>query len=203
MPKGHDWTFERRFMSRVKVADSGCWIWQGPPKSRGKYGQLQVNGINWSAHRYAYLHLVGPVPDGLHLDHVCRDTMCVNPDHLEPVTPAENTRRTMFYRPEPTHCAKGHEYPTAKQPGERRQCVVCRRDASRRRNALRPRKGHHNSRKTHCVNGHPLSGGNLGINSTNGGRYCLICARVSRAAYAQRRTAQRRLVRAMREVDNT
>lgn len=73
--------------------ESGCWIWQR--SYRGAYGQWgsRRDGGTRLAHRALYEHLVGPVPDGYDLDHLCRNPACVNPDHLEPVTHRENMRR--------------------------------------------------------------------------------------------------------------
>jgi hypothetical protein len=72
--------------------DTGCWVWNSPTLVNG-YGQVRRGGRSWLAHRYIYEQTFGPVPDGLDLDHLCRNIRCVNPDHLEPVTHAENMRR--------------------------------------------------------------------------------------------------------------
>lgn len=79
------------FWARVEPTGF-CWNWTGPPMRTG-YGQLQRKGRHHYAHRMAYELLVGPIPDGLHIDHLCRNRLCVNPDHLEPVESGENTRR--------------------------------------------------------------------------------------------------------------
>lgn len=71
--------------------ETGCWVWQRST-SRG-YGYVTRGGRCVPAHRWYYEHLVGPIPEGLELDHLCRNPPCVNPDHLEPVTHAENMRR--------------------------------------------------------------------------------------------------------------
>jgi hypothetical protein len=80
---------------RYEIRDLGyltpCWIWQ--LSARGRYGRLTRNGVAVGAHRWMYETHIGPVPDGLMLDHLCRQPLCVNPDHLEPVTNAENQRR--------------------------------------------------------------------------------------------------------------
>lgn len=71
-----------------------CWIWTGSTALPGGYGAFMLGtGKPRRAHRVSYEWLVGPIPDGLHLDHLCVTTPCVNPAHLEPVTNAENVRR--------------------------------------------------------------------------------------------------------------
>ena len=89
------------------------------------------------AHRYAYEELVGPIPEGLQLDHLCRNRSCVNPDHLEPVTCRENLRRGETLNAAnlaKTHCPAGHPYAgenlsiTAKGF---RECIECGRTRSR------------------------------------------------------------------------
>ena len=76
-----------------EVMPDGCWLWRKALGGGTGYGQLRMNGRTHNAHRVMYERLVGPVPEGLVLDHLCRVRACVNPDHLEPVTFAENMRR--------------------------------------------------------------------------------------------------------------
>lgn len=83
---------------RYEVRECGyetpCWIFSNGDSPGGNgYGRLRRNGRSIPAHRYSYEVRVGPIPEGLELDHLCRNTQCVNPDHLEPVTGAENRRR--------------------------------------------------------------------------------------------------------------
>lgn len=86
-----------RKSNRYEIRDCGyetpCWIWLLKKHHTG-YGWVGVKGKQWLAHRWYYEQAHGPIPDGLQLDHLCRQRLCVNPDHLEPVTPLENTRRS-------------------------------------------------------------------------------------------------------------
>lgn len=83
-----------RFVDRVQVAANDCWLWLGSGAGRGDaYGQFWFNNQTGLAHRFAYETMVGPIPGGMELDHLCRVQKCVNPAHLEPVTAKENIRR--------------------------------------------------------------------------------------------------------------
>jgi hypothetical protein len=87
-------TAEERFWLKVAKTDT-CWLWIG--SLRGGYGQFMVKAISSTpqrAHRWAYEHFVGPIPDGLTIDHLCRNKACVNPTHLEPVTLRVNILRS-------------------------------------------------------------------------------------------------------------
>lgn len=89
-----------------------CWLWSGVASSAG-YGCIYVDGVQIGVHRFAYELLVAPIPEGMHLDHLCRVPTCVNPAHLEPVTLAENVLRgvgTSAANARKTHCKRGHEF---------------------------------------------------------------------------------------------
>lgn len=75
------------------VEVDGCWVWQGmTSKATGgrPYGRMWLGNVRWWAHRLAYTLAVGPIPTGLVIDHLCRNTLCIRPDHLEAVTNEEN-----------------------------------------------------------------------------------------------------------------
>jgi hypothetical protein len=117
--------------------DDECWPWIGYRDSNG-YGVTKVDGKAKRAHRVVYEMRVGPIPDGLHIDHLCRNPSCVNPLHLEPVTPRENTLRgngLAALNAAKTACKNGHEFDdvnTYHRPTGGRACRKCRRAASQR-----------------------------------------------------------------------
>ncbi len=94
-------------------------------------------------HRIAYEEFVGPVPNGLHLDHRCRVRLCCNPAHLEPVTQQENNRRSWAARGLKSHCAQGHEFTpeNTKQTAKQRKCRECIRAQSKAKRE-KQRKGY-------------------------------------------------------------
>lgn len=127
---------EARFWAKVVKTES-CWIWTGAKTPYG-HGNLNTGqpGHSRVAHRFGYEFMVGQVPDGLELDHLCRNPPCVRPEHLEPVTHLENVRRgeSGQWQAAKTHCPKGHEYTPENtdlrkhsRGGPNRVCVSCRR----------------------------------------------------------------------------
>lgn len=92
----HQTPFADRFWANVTKTD-GCWQWPGKPGRNG-YGKVSRDNKPLYAHRAAYELAVGPIPDGLTIDHLCHNRMCVNPTHLEVVTRAENGRRGSLAR---------------------------------------------------------------------------------------------------------
>ena len=118
-PWGNGWangkrkTVYERFWEKVDLPDDldGCWIWRAGMRALG-YGGFSINGKGIPAHRVSYEFLRGPIPQGLELDHLCRNPSCVNPDHLEAVTHQENCARgdAGKHLRDKTHCPQGHPY---------------------------------------------------------------------------------------------
>lgn len=80
----------------VTLSETGCWVWNGG--CRGDYGVIRYEGRQHGVHRLVYSLAVHPVPDNLEVDHMCRNTRCWNPEHLDPVTTAENALRATYHR---------------------------------------------------------------------------------------------------------
>ena len=101
-----------RVLDRVEQIPGECWVWPGSTTGKSGYGTVsyRANGKQKIAlvHRVAYEALIGEIPEGLELDHLCRVRLCCNPEHLEPVDRTTNSHRGAKYRP--THCITGHEY---------------------------------------------------------------------------------------------
>jgi hypothetical protein len=126
----------QRFWAKVNE-DGECWVWTGSKIGKG-YGQFTQGGTarQMLAHRWAYEAMVDLIPEGLELDHLCRNKACVNPEHLEPVTHAVNIERNPNAINNTarlvTNCPQGHEYDEANTRWYRnkRHCRACGRAAT-------------------------------------------------------------------------
>lgn len=129
---------EERLLEGSEVVETGCRRWKLAHYSKG-YGRINVGNKRCRVHRVAYEVWVGPIPEGLQIDHVrangCRYRDCIEPTHLEAVTPYENILR----KPRPTHCPQGHEYTPENtilgdrygKTGNYRKCRTCSNAHSR------------------------------------------------------------------------
>lgn len=119
-----------RFMALTEQGES-CWQWTGARQPEG-YGRFSIaRGRSVLAHRWSYEHHVGPIPEGATIDHLCRNTSCVNPAHMEPVSREVNAYRGNRNVGK-THCDHGHEFTPANTytpPGrpQVRECRECRK----------------------------------------------------------------------------
>ena len=136
-----------RFWSKVTRDESGCWLWMGGKSDRG-YGRFTPDPrrnqkrVQLQAHRYAYEYVMGTIPEGLTLDHLCEVKACVNPWHLQPVTMRENVLRggsPSAVNSRKTHCHNNHEFTEentvwVKTPtGRGRKCRTCEQAKRRAR----------------------------------------------------------------------
>jgi hypothetical protein len=124
-----------RVLARSLSTPDGCLIWQGGLNSLG-YGQITVDVKKHQVHRLVYEAKVGPIPEGLVLDHLCRHRACVNTDHLEPVTERVNILRgtgPTARNAQLTHCKYGHPLTgdNVRQRGTWRVCRQCDRERAR------------------------------------------------------------------------
>jgi hypothetical protein len=155
-----------------------CWPWLGGIKRDSGYGYLYIAGRQHRAHRIAFERAGGAIPEGLVLDHLCRNRSCCNPAHLEPVTVGENVKRGENARRSATHCKHGHEWTPENTRFNarlnRRECRQCDRD---RRPAVNPIIG-----KTHCIHGHPWVPENIYTRPSTGHHECRTCMKQREAA---------------------
>lgn len=126
-----------RLLRRRRI-DGACWIYTGKVTAEG-YGSICFEGRAQGVHRLAYESKIGPIAEGLVIDHLCRTRACFNPAHLEPVTCRVNVLRGIGPAPQlaaRTHCANGHpfdEINTYVRSDGARRCRTCARDSDRRR----------------------------------------------------------------------
>lgn len=153
---------KERFLAKAERADNGCILWTGTINAWTGYGTLSIDRVNQYAHRLAYIYFVGPIPEGMHVDHMCHNRdlscndgsncahrRCVNPEHLQAVPPKVNIL--------------GSSYTSASM----------------------------NARKTHCKNGHEFTPENT-IRASRGGRACRACHNAKQRIYDARRRAKKK-----------
>lgn len=182
---------ERYFWPKVdrSAGPDGCWPWLAGRQTNG-YGHIgRRTGVTASgtqlAHRAAYELLVGAIPEGMHLDHLCRNTGCVNPAHLEPVTAAENTRRGLHGILH-THCGAGHELTGdnlyVKPSDGSKKCRECARQKAKERRASGPKRVHWNQIQIRVACG-ALAGTAAGVVAHKAAPepMCSACRRFARA----------------------
>lgn len=124
-------TLQDRLIERTQRTPNGCLEWTGPVLATG-YGKIGDGSRVRTTHRVSYEVHVGPIPDGLTIDHLCSNKRCVEPSHLEPVTGAENTARAAERRIPPAACQNGHAMSgdnVVLLASGRRRCRTCRRSS--------------------------------------------------------------------------
>ncbi|MER7908276.1 HNH endonuclease signature motif containing protein [Streptomyces sp. NPDC096068] len=201
----------RLFWAKItRVTETQCWHWQGKAMPTG-YGHIKFAGREWYTHRVSYELHNGPIPDGLHLDHLCRNRICCNPAHLEAVTCKENIHRSPVapaaINARKTHCLYGHELTGANllpRPNGERHCRTCARWRGRVRDAkaagrtpeASPPKETLGSTATApyptsntCRAGHPWTEVSTYIRP-NGVRECRLCRSKSRRTWEEQRASE-------------
>lgn len=119
----------------LATASGECWVWTG--WERNHYGHFIAWGKRLAAHRLAYRDAGRKIPDGYDVDHLCRNTMCVNPDHLEAVSERVNVQRGLVPLVNREKCNNGHDLTpdniiiTKRKEGQFRRCRICRSESSR------------------------------------------------------------------------
>lgn len=205
----------KRFIKYVKILNNDCWEWRGALDIDG-YGIFRLYKKNHRAHRASYMlfNEIELLDSKMHMDHLCRYRSCVNPDHLELVTPRENTLRGLDAKAainaRKTHCDKGHEFTkentycyvrkTPKRNSGKisgrpeRMCRCCQRNKKKARfekaRQARIVGGEIITMgpkpKLYCKYGHPKSGDNLHVGPT-GIRYCKTCSALKMHRYRSRK----------------
>lgn len=171
-------TAEEYIQDRVVIdPETGCWEWLLCHNSDG-YSRAVFLGKEWKAHRLSYVTFVGPIKDGLTIDHLCRNRGCLNPDHLEVVSLKENILRGDGWggkHRRKTQCVRGHAFDesnTLVNARGWRVCVTCKREKARE--ASRRRKGYYDRDRTRCKHGHEWTPETTGVDG-RGRRFCKRC----------------------------
>jgi HNH endonuclease len=188
---------ERFWIKVFPCPFTGCWLW-GAGENKNGYGRWQpVRGRQEFVHRAVVRIFRGPIPRGMHVDHLCRVRSCCNPDHLEVVTARENCHRgdspwAANWRK--THCINGHEFDkentyweASQYPGSvaKRRCRACGRERKRKSMGYSQLGAKY---RTYCPQGHEYAGRNLVVHG--GRRHCRTCRNAyRRRLYAAHKTA--------------
>lgn len=161
------------------VPDGDCWLWTGgkDPDGYGVFSDVKA----YRAHRWSYEYHIAPIPEGLVLDHLCRNPSCVNPWHLEPVPIGVNTRRGVTVDLHPRVCPKGHTDTRYRGAGRGWYCPTCNAERwANRAPHIRPPRPR--VKRTHCRKGHELTEENVRFRKCDGHRLCRECERQRSAA---------------------
>lgn len=128
-------TIEERLLSKIQIDNKDCWVWTGSvfKQKYSTYSQIRIKNKCRKAHQVSYEVFIGPIPQGRELDHLCKNKLCINPAHLEPVTHFENMERGYWTTKD--ECIHGHSYGggnTYLNTRGHRECRTCRKERSQK-----------------------------------------------------------------------
>lgn len=132
-----------RLFEQVVIRADGCWGWIGHI-NKYWYARFAIGGVQGQASRRAFELWRHEIPDGMQVDHLCRNRECVNPSHLEIVSPKENTLRGNTLgamNSAKTECIRGHEFDSTQKQGKHRLCQKCQTEQKRLRRQRRRASG--------------------------------------------------------------